>query len=97
MMKSMEDLKYICTNLTNLTNLPVRLYKQDELVFFSSLINIIKDPFILDKEASFRLKDSICYFQNAYYYFYGIINFDDYKIRCANQHHSLLGGNLDED
>ncbi|MCR5505422.1 MAG: MBL fold metallo-hydrolase [Bacilli bacterium] len=24
-------------------------------------------------------------------------NFDAYHIRCANQHHSLLGGNLDED
>ena len=25
------------------------------------------------------------------------INIDDYKVRCANQHVSLLGGNLDED
>ena len=40
----------------------------------------MKDPFIIDKDNAFKLKDDVCYYQSPYYYYFGIINFDNLKI-----------------
>ena len=79
-MLQVDDLKYVSTNLANLAGIPVRLYHSNEQIFYHSLISIIKDPFLIDKESAFKLKEDICYYQNQYYYYYGIINFEEYKI-----------------
>ena len=75
-----EDLKYICANLGNLSGIPVRLYQNDEQVFYYSVIKLLKDPFILSKEAALKLKDDVCYYQSPYYYYYAIANIGDIKI-----------------
>lgn len=75
-----EDLKYICTNLGNLSGIPVRLYQNNEQIFYYSLIKLLRDPFELSKEAAFKLKDDVCYYQSLYYYYYAIANIDDLKI-----------------
>ena len=79
-MLNIEDIKYVCTNLGNLSGIPVRVYKNNEQIFYYSVIQILKDPFEIDKEQAFRLKDNITYYQNPYYYYYGIINVDDIKV-----------------
>lgn len=79
-MLNIADLKYISTNLANLTGVPVRLFKGDEEIFYHSLIKLLKDPFLIDKSAAFKIKDDVSYYQSHYYYYYGIINFDDYKV-----------------
>ena len=79
-MINIEDLKYICANLGNLTGLPVRIYQNREEIFYYSVIKILKDPFLIDKEKAFSLNDSITYYQTPYYYYYGIINYQDIKI-----------------
>lgn len=75
-----EDLKYICSNLGNLSGIPVRLYQNGEQIFYYSLIRLLKDPFELSKEAAFKLKDNVCYYQSPYYYYYAIANMGDLKI-----------------
>lgn len=79
-MLNIDDLEYICSNLANLAGIPVRLFKDNEQIFYSSLVKLYKDPFVLDKENAFKLKDDVCYYQNPYYLYYGIINFDNYKV-----------------
>ena len=79
-MNKIEDLEYLCTNLGNLSGIPVRLYLNDEQIFYYSMVNFIKDPFELDKVNAFKLKDNVTYYQSNYYYYYGIINFDNHKI-----------------
>ena len=79
-MLNIEDIKYVCTNLGNLSGIPVRLYKNNEPIFYYSLIQLLKDPFEIDKEQAFKLKDPIAYYQNPYYYYYGIIICDDLKV-----------------
>lgn len=79
-MIKIDDLKYVSINLTNLTGLPVRLYQNNEQIFYHSVIKLIKDPVLIDEDNALKLKDDICYYQNQYYYYYGIINFEDYKI-----------------
>lgn len=79
-MNKIEDLKYICTNLGNLSGIPVRLYKGNKEIYYYSLIKLIKDPFDLSKEAAFKLKDEIAYYQSPYYYYYAIANINDIKL-----------------
>jgi YSIRK-targeted surface antigen transcriptional regulator len=79
-MSDIDDLKYLCTNLANLAGIPVRLYQNEEQIFHHSLVSLLKDPFELDRDMAFKLEDDICYYQNPYYYYYGIINLDQYKI-----------------
>ena len=42
---AIKDLKYICSNLGNLSGIPVRLYQNREQIFNYSLIRLLKDPF----------------------------------------------------
>ncbi len=79
-MINFEGLKYISTNLSNLSGIPVRIYKNDKEFFYHSLVNLIKDPFILDKVNVLKINDNVSYYQNSYYYYYGIINYKKYKI-----------------
>ena len=79
-MIKIDDLEYLCTNLANLSGIPVRLYKDDKQIYYYSMIKFIKDPFELDKAKAFTLKDNVTYFQNDYYYYYGIINFSNHRI-----------------
>lgn len=75
-----EDIKYICTNLGNLSGLPVRVFQKEKEIFYYSLIKLLRDPFLIDKEAIFKINNDITYYQNSYYYYYGIINYKDLKI-----------------
>lgn len=79
-MIKMEDLNYICTNLGNLSGLPVRLFDDEKEIFYYSTINFTKDPFSLDKDKAFTLKEHVTYFINEFGFFYGIINYKNIKI-----------------
>lgn len=79
-MNNFDDLKYISVGLSDLSGVPLRIYKNNKRVFFHSLTNLIEDPFLLDKEIVLKLEDDISYYQNSYYYYYGIINYNKYKI-----------------
>ena len=79
-MIKIDDLEYLCTNLANLSGIPVRLFKNDKQIYYYSMIKFIKDPFELDKAKAFALKDNVTYFQDDYYYYYGIINFTNHRI-----------------
>lgn len=75
-----DDLKYLCTNLGNLSGIPVRIYQKGKQIFYYSLVRLLKDPFELSKEAAFKLKDNVFYYQSPYYYYYAIANINDIKI-----------------
>lgn len=75
-----DDLKYVCTNLGNLSGIPVRLFQNEKQIFYYSVVKLLKDPFIIDKEPAFKLTNDLTYYQNPYYYYYGIINHKNIKI-----------------
>ena len=77
---NIEDIQYICMNMGNLSGIPVRIFKSKEQIFYYSLINLLKDPFELSKEETFKLEDKIAYYQSSYYYYYAIANISDIKI-----------------
>lgn len=79
-MNNLEDIKYICTNLGNLAGVPVRIYENDKEIFYYSVINLVKDPFLLVKDKALKLNDEVSYYQDSFYYYYGLINYKKYKI-----------------
>lgn len=74
------DLEYICTVIGNLSGIPIRLFKNNEEVFYHSLVNLPKDPFILYKEEIFKIQSHLGYYITPIFNYYGIVNFDENKI-----------------
>ena len=75
-----KDIEYIVTNMANLSGVPVRIYKNKKKIYYYSLINLPKDPIIINESNVFSSDKHIYYFVNSYYYYYGIVSFDDYKL-----------------
>lgn len=74
------DLEYICTVIGNLSGIPIRLFKNNEQIFYHSLVNLPKDPFILHKDEIFNIQSQLGYYITPIFNYYGIVNFNDNKI-----------------
>ena len=75
-----DNLEYLCVNIGNISGVPVRVYKDNQRIFYYSITHFFKDPFELDKEKALSLKETITYYQSSFYYYYGIINYQNLKI-----------------
>lgn len=75
-----EDLKYICDVIGNLAGIPIRIYKDNNQIYYYSLVNIIKDPIIPYKEDIMKINNHIGYFITPIFLYYGIVNSNEYKI-----------------
>lgn len=69
------DIEYICKAIGNLSGIPIRLFEKGEQTYFSSVVSLPKDPFVLYKEEILSAKSSIGYFVAPYFCYYGFINF----------------------
>ena len=74
------DLEYLCTNLGNLTGIPIRLYHKNSLVFYYSIVKLSKDPFENYKEGAFKANRNVEYFISPFFDYYGIVSFGNKKI-----------------
>ncbi len=74
------DLEYICTVIGNLSGIPIRLFKKNKQIFYHSLVNLPKDPFILHKDEIFHIQSQIGYYITPIFNYYGIANFNENKI-----------------
>lgn len=74
------DIRYICIVIGNLSGIPIRLYKKNELVLYHSIVNLPKDPMIIYKDEIFNIKTHLGYYITPIFNYYGIANFGDNKI-----------------
>ena len=74
------DLEYLCTNLANLSAIPVRLYEGEKQIFYSSVIDLPIDPFLPYKKDVFAITAHVGYFIAPHDYYYGVVNFDGKRI-----------------
>ena len=77
---NIEDVKYLASNIGNLSGIPVRLYKNREKIFYYSIINLPVDPILLHEERIFEAKEHVSYIMDSFFYYYGIISFGNYKL-----------------
>lgn len=75
-----EDVKYIATNIGNLSGIPVRIYENKEKIFYYSIIDLPVDPISLHEDELFKTKGHVSYFLDSFFYYYGIISFEKYKL-----------------
>lgn len=74
------DLRYICRVIGNLTGVPIRVYRGENLLFYHSLIHLPKDPMEIYREDIRKVTANVGYFVTKHFHYYGIINSGEIKI-----------------
>ena len=74
------NVEYLCSNLGNLSGMPVGLYESDKQVFYYSVVSLPKDPFAPFVEEIRAIRDHVGYFSTSHGYYYGVVNFDKKRI-----------------
>ena len=67
------DYDYLCRITANLSGIPVRVYKGEDLLSFHSPVTLIRDPMLLCREQLWRISDHVGYFLAEHFYYYGIL------------------------
>ena len=89
------DLNYICTNMSNLCGMPIRLYHNNHLVFYHSPVYLPKDPMLAYQQPIWKVSAHVGYYVTPAFDYYGIVNSAQYKIilgptrQTANSHQEL--------
>ena len=68
------DLRYLCTTIGNLAGVPIRLYENENLVFYYSLAELPKDPMAVCKDEVFAVKSHVGYVMTPTFHYYGVVN-----------------------
>ncbi len=74
-----EELIYLSRQYANMFGIPVRLYKDNEQIYYFSTINITIDPISLCIDDILSESSEINYYIDSNYFYYGIVNFENYK------------------
>ena len=74
------NIQYLCQIIGNLSGLPVRLYKGEELLLSCSVIRFPRDPMMPYHDEIFRISSHVSYFVTPHFMYYGILNAEDLKI-----------------
>ena len=69
------DLTYLANSLANLSGVPVRIYKNNKQIYFSSIIPLIKDPAQLVKNDLLTKTNDIGYVTTPDFFYYGYVRY----------------------
>ena len=74
------DLEYLCRVIGNLAGIPIRIYHQQQQVYFYSVVDFPADPVLPYLNNVFTITDQIGYFTTPYFNYYGIVRSGEYSI-----------------
>ena len=74
------DIPYLCRIIGNLSGVPIRMYEDEKLMFYHSLVHLPVDPVMLHLEDIRKIKTNVGYFVTENFYYYGIVNSGTMKI-----------------
>ena len=74
------DLIYLCTIIGNLSGVPIRLYRDDKLEFYHSLVRLPKDPMEVYWRDIWDIQTNVGYYVTKSFNYYGIVNSGSTKI-----------------
>lgn len=69
-----EEFIYISRQFANMFGFPVRLYNENELIFFHSTTDLITDPVSLCFDEIIKKSEEVSYYVYDNIFYYGIIN-----------------------
>lgn len=67
------DYEYLCRITADLSGIPVRVYRGDELLGFYSPVSLIRDPMLRWKDGIFGIEDHVGYYLTEHFFYYGIL------------------------
>lgn len=74
------DLCYICTQIGNLSGVPVRIFRGGESVFFHAIVNLPVDPARLYADALMDIRERVGYFATEDFQYYGVVRAGEDRI-----------------
>ena len=74
------DLNYLCTVISSLSGVPIRVFENNKQTFYYSIVNLPKDPITPYKTKIFGIVDNVGYFITPNFNYYGIVNCPPHKI-----------------
>lgn len=74
------DIRYLCTTIGNLSGVPVRIFEENELVFYYAQSKLPRDPMAVYREEIFAVHDHVGYITTRHFHYYGIVNSGETKI-----------------
>lgn len=77
---TISELKYLATNLSNLTSLPVRIYKNNEYYFYYYTASFFKDPVVMVEEDIKNSKNDLFYVTTKDFFYYAFLKYHNYSI-----------------
>lgn len=81
MMKAFTlDIEYLCQKMTDMSGLPIRIYRKKELSHLFSVVPLVADPISLYLNDLFRHTENVSYFITPESDYYGIINSEELTI-----------------
>lgn len=75
-----KDLEYICSVIGNLASVPIRIYKDERLTYYYSLMEFVKDPIEPYLKSVLKISEHIGYFVTPFFHYYGVVNSNEFKI-----------------
>ena len=79
-MKKSIDVNYICTNIGNLSGIPVRLYENNKQSYYYSIVALPKDPFSLYENEVLALDNHVGYFMTPHNCYFGFVSCGEKRI-----------------
>ena len=89
-----EDFDYILNSIANISALPIRLYHKNKMVNYYSIIDFPLDPIKIYEKDILKLKGNVATFSAPYFFFYGLIKVNEYKIVIGPTSISLREDNI---
>lgn len=74
------DLQYLCTAIGNLSGIPVRVYENGIQTFYTSMVDLPKDPLPLCRAEVFAITDHVGYYITPQFHYYGVLNAGTVKL-----------------
>ena len=74
------DIEYLCNKMSDMSGLPIRIYRDNDLSAVYSVAPLIADPIILNQDVLNSYKEHISYHITENFDYYGIINSENIKI-----------------
>ena len=97
------DLRYICTQMGNLSGVPIRIFRGEETVFFHTTTGLNADPAVLYRDALLSVPGNIGYVSTEDFQYFGVVRTKDLiiavgptrQIPCTDQELRTLAFRLD--
>lgn len=74
------DLRYLCTTIGNLSGIPIRIFRDNEQIFYYCVVRLPKDPMVLYRDEILQIDDHISSFSTLHFHYYGIVNSENIRI-----------------